>query len=151
MENLEYSGLMHPNVEWKNAAGKVFFSMKKKEDWGPTYYVFEINRDILSDNEQSKFEECWEIICHSAGLMNILLFDSQEIMDAVETQIKNVMISEDAKRAIAEADDTGERVLVRDIDISLFDHGTREITSLTIGISVLAGSSESIKKMFNDG
>jgi hypothetical protein len=34
------------------------------------------------------------------------------------------MESEDAKNARGKADETGEIVLVRDIDIRLFDHGT---------------------------
>jgi len=149
MGSLEYTGLMYPNIEWKTASGDVFFSMKRKEDWGPTYYVFEKNIDLLSDEDRAKFEEGWEEISWAAGLMGFRLFDSREIMDAVEAQIKIVMESEDAKRAMAEADETGERVLVRDIDISLFDHGTRKINSLTVGISILAGASESIKKAFN--
>jgi len=133
---------MHANIEWKNASGEVVFRMKRKEDWGPTYYVFEKNMDVLSDKERAKFEEGWEEISWAAGLLGFLLFDSREIMDAVQAQIKIVMESEDAKRAMAEADETGELVLVRDIDISLYDHGTKQITSLTIGISVPAGASE---------
>jgi len=45
------------------------------------------------------------------------------------------------------ADKMEDRVLVRDIKISLFDHGTGRITSLDIGISVLAGASKVIKKL----
>ena len=133
---------MFANIEWKTASGEVVFRMKRKEEWGPTYYVFEKNLDVLSEEERAKFEEGWEAISGAAGLIGISLFDSREIMEAVEPQIKKVIQSEDAKRAMAEADKTGEFVLVRDIDISLYDHGTKKITSLTIGISVPAGASE---------
>ena len=139
---MEFSGLMFANIEWKTASGEVVFRMKRKEEWGPTYYVFEKNLDVLSEEERAKFEEGGEAISGAAGLIGISLFDSREIMEAVEPQIKKVIQSEDAKRAMAEADKTGEFVLVRDIDISLYDHGTKKITSLTIGISVPAGASE---------
>ena len=46
---------------------------------------------------------------------------------------------------MAEADETGKVVLVRDVDISLFDHGTGRVTSLTLGISVPAGASEALR------
>ena len=148
---LEYSGLMYANIEWKNASGEVFFKLKRKEDWGPTYYVFEKNLDVLSDEEKTKFKLGWKIISEVAGKAGFKLFDSAEIMEAVEAQIKIVLESKDAKRAMAEADETGEITLVRDIDINLFDHGTRRITSLTLGISVPAGASESVKEAFNVG
>ena len=116
--------------------------MKRKEEWGPTYYVFEKNLEFLSDEEKTRFDLGLEFISMVAGKAGFKLFDSAEIMEAVEAQIKKVLESEDAKRAMAEADETGELILVRDIDISLYDHGTKQITSLTIGISVPAGASE---------
>ncbi len=140
---------MYPNIEWKNTSGEVFFKLKRKEDWGPTYYIFEKNLELLSDEEKTRFDLGWDYISRVASKAGFKLFDNAEIMEAVEPQIKLVLESEDAKRAMAEADETGEITLVRDIDISLYDHGTKQITSLTIGISVAAGASESIKKAFN--
>jgi len=121
--------------------------MKRKEDWGPTYYIFELNKEVLSEEEKNDFEKAWEFMRAVAGTMGIRLFDGSEIKDAILSKIKEVLTSEDAKRAMAEADKTGEFVLVRDIDISLFNHATGRITSLTIGISVPAGASESIKNI----
>ena len=151
MEALEYTGLMYANIEWKNASGEVVFKLKRKEDWGPTYYIFEKNLEVLSDEEKIRFDLGWDFITWAAVKTGFKLFDNAEIMEAVEPQIKLVLESEDAKRAMAEADETGEITLVRDIDISLFDHGTKRITSLTIGISVCAGASESIKEAFSVG
>ena len=149
MGNVEYTGLMYPNIEWKTASGDVFFKLKRKEEWGPTYYVFEKNEEFLSDEEKPRFKDGWEFISMVARLIGFKLFDHAEIMEAVEPQIKKVLESEDGRRAMAEADETGDLVLVRDIEISLFDHGTREITSLTIGISVPPRASESIENIFN--
>ena len=127
------------------------FKLKRKEEWGPTYYIFEKNLEVLSDEEKIRFDLGWDFITWAAVKTGFKLFDNAEIMEAVEPQIKLVLESEDAKRAMAEADETGEIVLVRDIDISLYDHGTKQITSLTIGISVPPGASESIKEAFNVG
>ncbi len=146
-EDLEYSGLMYPNLEWKNASGDVILKLKRKEDWGPVYYVFEKNLEFLSDEERTRFDADWDFISMVAGKAGFKLFDSAEIMEAVHAQLKAVLESEDGKRAMAEADETGEITLVRDIDIRLYDHGTRRITSLTIGISVPSGASENIKGM----
>ncbi len=148
---LEYSGLMHSNLEWKTASGDVILKLKRKEDWGPVYYVFEKNLEFLSDEERTSFDANWNFICMVAGKAGLELFDSAEIMEAVEAQIKIVLTSEEAERAMAEADETGETTLVRDVDISVFDHGTGRITSLTLGISVLSGASESVKEAFNVG
>jgi len=136
---------MHPNIEYSTKSGDVFFKIKRKDEWGPTYYVFELNEELLSDEEKTKFKEAWSIMKMGARVCGIKLFDSTEIMDALQAKIKEVLESDDAERAMAEADETGEIVLVRDIDISLFDHGTGRVTSLTLGISVPSGASEALR------
>lgn len=144
MGSLEYSGLLYPTLEGRNEKG-VFFRMKRKDEWGPTYYVFEKNMELLSKDEKKEFDEVWKLITDYAGKSGINLYDNAEIMEAVQSQMTKVMKSEDAKRALKKANEIGaveieDRVLVRDIEIRLFDHGTGRINSLTIGISVLAGS-----------
>ncbi len=138
---------MHADVEYVTKSGEVFFKMKRKEEWGPAYYVFEKHLEVLSDEEKTKFKEDWKDLTDFMGKAGITLFDSAEIMEVLQAQIKKVLESEDAERARAEADETGELVLVRDIDIRLYDHGTGKITSLTIGISVPSGASENIREM----
>jgi len=136
MEHGEYSGLMYADIEWKTEDGQVFFSMKKKSDWGPTYYVFEKNLDVLPEEERAKFEEGFIEIARMAGIIGIRLYDSREIMDAVQSKMRELMDSTDWEKAEKEAETSKENVLVKDIKISLFDHGTGEIEGLTIGISV---------------
>jgi len=149
MEELEYSGLMYADLEWKNVKGEVFFKLKRKTDFGPIYYVFEKNEELLSEEEKILFKKSWEQITIGAGLCGVQLFDSREIMDAVQNQIKKVMESDEARAAMVEADRTGEVTLVRDVQVSLFDFGTQKVTGLTVGISVPAGASEKIKESFN--
>lgn len=136
MENMEYSGLLSPDVEFKTKSGKVFFRMKRKTDWGPLYYVFEKPDAGLSDEEKESLDKAFKVISTFAGMMGIQLFDSAEIWDALQNKIIGVLESMEAKKARAKAKETGDLVLVRDVDISLFDHGTGKITTLTMGISV---------------
>ena len=145
MEGLEDSGLMHPHIEYTTKSGEVFFSMKRKDECGPTYYIFDLNEELLSDYEKTQFSEAWDIMKLGARVCGIKLFDSTEIMDAVKARIKEILNSEEAERAMSEADEKGETVLVRDVDISLFDHGTGKVASLTLGINVPAGASEAIR------
>jgi len=151
MEDIEFSRLMHPNIEWSTESGEVFFSLKRKEEWGPTYYIFDLNLEVLSDYEKKQFEESWNIMKLGAIACGVKLFDTNEIQDAVITRVKEILKSEDAEKAMAEADKTGEITLVRDIKISLFDHATGQVTSLEIGISVPPGSSELIKESLKVG
>jgi len=145
MEIREYSDLMHPNMEYSTKSGEVFFTMKRNDEWGPTYYIFDLNEEVLSDDEKTKFKEAWSIIKMGAKVCGIKLFDSVEIKEALQAKIKEVMTSEDAERDMAETDETREIILVRDIDISLFDHGTGRVISLTLGVSVPAWASEMIR------
>jgi len=146
MEDIEFSGLLHPNIEWTTESGEVFFSLKRKDEWGPTYYIFDLNLELLPDEDKTKFDEAWEIMKIAAIACGIKLFDTVEIQAAVITRVKEILKSEDAEKAMAEADKTGEITLVRDIKISLFDHATGQVTSLEIGISVPPGSAELIKE-----
>ena len=145
MEDIEYSGLLHANIEYATKSGEVFFKMKRKDGRGSTYYVFELHEELIPEEEKRPFNKAWSIMKAVAGKLGIKVFDSAEIMEAIQAQIKKVLESKDAERAMAEADAMKEPVLVRDIDISLFDHGTGRITSLTLGISVLAGASEMMR------
>jgi len=147
MEDIEYSGLLHANIEYTTKSGEVFFKIKKKDEWGSTYYVFELHEELIPDEVKISFNEAWSIMKAVSGRLGINVFDSAEIMEALQVRIKEILESEDAERAMAEADETGEVVLVRDVDISLFDHGTERVTSLTLGISVPAGAAEAMRTL----
>jgi len=91
MENLEYSGLMYPDFSLSTKSGEVYFTMKKKDEWGPAYYVFEQNLELLSEEEKNEFKETWKFMKALAGLSGICLYDSAEIKDAVQAQIMKVL------------------------------------------------------------
>ena len=146
MEDIEWSPLMHANIEWATKSGEVFFSLKRKSEWGPSYYIFDLNLELLPDEDKKKFDEAWDIMKLGARACGVKLFDTNEIQDAVMTRVKEILMSEAAEKAMVEADKTGEITLVRDIDISLFNHATGSITSIEIGISVPPGSLELIKE-----
>jgi len=146
MEDIEFSRLLHANLEWSTESGEVFFSLKRKDEWGPTYYIFDMNLEVLPDDQKAKFNEAWDIMKLGAIACGVKLFDTNEIQDAVITRVKEILTSENAEKAMDEADKTGEITLVRDIEISLFDHATGQVTSLEIGISVPPGSAELIKE-----
>ena len=73
MEDIEFSRLMHPNIEWATKSGEVFFSLKRKEEWGPTYYIFDLNLEVLPDEEKTKFREAFSIMKLGARACGIKL------------------------------------------------------------------------------
>jgi len=128
----------------------VFFKIKRKDEWGKPYYIFELNEELIPEKEKQPFNKAWNIMKSISGKTGIKIFDSAEIMDAVQAKMKEIMESEDAARAMAKADETGELTLVRDIKISLFDHGTGRVTGLTLGVSVPAGVSNMMSARAED-
>jgi len=150
MGELEYSGLMDATLEFTNEDGEIIFTMKRKDNYNSLYYLFEKHEDKMSSENKQKFEMAWDFITMAAALMKIPLYDSNELIDGITGKAKIVMISEDAERAMQEADNTGERVLVRDIDIKIFDHGTGRIDNLTVGISVPPGGQTSHERLLAD-
>lgn len=136
---------MYANMEFTNEAGEIIFRMKRKDNYGSLYYLFEKHEDKMSSEDKQNFANAWEIITMAAELMRIPLYDTNELMDGLLGRAKIVLTSEDAERAMEKADKTGETVLVRDIDIKIFNHGTGLIDNLTIGISVPPGASQVMK------
>jgi len=145
MDELEYSGLMYANLEFTNEAGEIIFTMKRKDDYNSLYYLFEKHEDKMSSEDKQKFEIAWEIITMAAALMRIPLYDSNELIDGIAGRAKSILESEEGEHAMEKADKMGEKVLVRDIDIKIFDHGTERIDNLTVGISVTPGARQAIK------
>ena len=145
MGELEFSGLMDATLEFTNEDGETIFKMKRKDNYDSLYYLFDKYEDKMSLEDKQNFVEAWKIITMAAECMRIPLYDSNELMDGIMGRAKMVLESEDGLRAMEEADKTGERVLVRDIDIKIFDHGTRRIDNLTVGISVTPGALQGMK------
>jgi len=147
MSELELGGLMHATMVFKNKDGETVFSMKRKDDYDSLYYIFEKNEDIMSSEEKEKFAQAFELIAMGAATRGIPLYDSRELMDGVAGKMQVLLRSKETVRALKEADKTGEVVLVRDVDITVFDHGTGRINNLTVGISVPPVGSENIEKI----
>ena len=146
----EYSGLMDANLEFKNNAGEIIFKMKRKDNYGSLYYIFEKYEDKMSSEDKQNFEMGWEIITMAAAFMGIPLYDSNELIEGIMGRAKILLDSEDGERAMEEADKTGENVLVRDIDVKIFNHGTGQINNLTVGISVPPRGQTSHERLLAD-
>ena len=120
---------MYADFEYRTESGEVFLKIKKKDE-ELNCLVFEKDMDLLSERERASFRKDWESFTAKIALLGVRLFDSQEIFEAIQARMMTLV----------EADETGETTLARDIDIHLFDHGTCEIVTLTIGISVPKGA-----------
>lgn len=150
----EYSDLLDPNIEVRNDKGEVIFAMKRKDTWGPTYYLFEKHEDRAgTEEEKAKLNRVVVGIAAMSKIAGFPLYDVREINDALGSHIAVVMESEEGKAAQKLVDDgKGElleggmrRVFIKDVSFNVFDHATGEINELTVGISAAAkGSLESL-------
>lgn len=141
---------MDANLEFTNEAGEIIFTMKRKDNYNSLYYLFEKHEDKMSSEDKQKFEMAWDFITMAAALMKIPLYDSNELVEGIMGMAKSILESEEGEHAMDKADNTGERVLVRDIDIKIFDHGTGRIDNLTVGISVPPGGQTSHERLLAD-
>ncbi len=132
---VEYGDLMSPSLEVRNDKGEVIFAMKRKDTWGPTYYIFEMHKDRMNEEEKKATDEVFESITTVAGLIGFAFYDMREITDALTAKAKAVMESEKGKAAQKKAEESGEDVFVEDVIFKIFDHSTGEINALTVGIS----------------
>ena len=147
MGEIEYSRLLYADMVYKNKDGEVVFSMKRKDGYNSLYYIFELNEENMTPEEILLFAEAFEAIKMGARMMDIPLYDSKELMDGVSGQIQVLLGTKDALHALKKADKTEELVLVRDVDVKVFDHATGKINSITVGISVPPGAGEYIEKL----
>ena len=147
MSDMEFSQLMHGKAVLRNEKGEVVFTMKRKEGYGSVYYIFEKNLEAMSEEMKKDFPEAFEMMCRSARMLGIPFYDFYELTDGVNGQVLGVLKTEEAIRAMKKANRTGKVVLVRDIDVKVFDHGTRKINTITVGVSVPPGGEEYVKKL----
>ena len=147
MSDMEFTRLMHGKAFLKNEKGEVVFKMKRKEGYGSVYYIFEKNEEAMSDEMKAEFPEAFEVMCMGARMLGIPFYDFNELTDGVNGQILATLKTKEAIRAMEKANRTGKIVLVRDIDVKIFDHGTRKINTITVGVSVPPGGEEYVKKL----
>lgn len=150
MDELEHIGLMYANMEVKNIeTGEIIFKMKRKDDYGSLYYLFEKYEDKMTQEDKINFPIAWDIITMGAALLGIPLYDSKELMQGITGRTIRLLKSKEGKRAIEEADKTGKTVLIKDIQVSVFDHGTKKIDSITVGLSVPPRASQDLENIGN--
>ncbi len=137
---VEYGDLMSSSIEVRNDKGEVIFAMKRKDKYPPTYYLFEMHKDRMNEKEKAAADEAFESISTMAGRMEFALYDLREIADALTAKGKVVMESEKGTAAQKKADESGEDVFVEDVSFKIFDHATRQINTLTVGINARKAS-----------
>ena len=150
----EYSDLLGPSIVVRNDKGEVIFSMKRKDTWGPTYYLFEKHEDRAgTEEDKAKLNRAVAGIAAMSKIAGFPLYDIREINDALEGKTKPIMESPEGKAAQKLVDEGGgeelpsgiRRVFIRDVTFAIFNHANGEIDELTVGISAAAkGSLESL-------
>ena len=147
MGDLEYSGLLYADRVFRNEYGEPVLSIKRKDNYGTLYYVFEIREENLTPRVKKGVYETLDFIKESLNVLGIPLFDSKELMDGITGTAQRVLASKEAKKAIKKATKTGKVTLVKDVNVMVFNHATGKIHSLTIGVSVPPNSEDAIKEM----
>lgn len=114
--------LLYPSMVVKTKKGKVFYRHKNKHN--EDYFLFELDESLIEDDAlKRKWTEAWVIILQAAASVGIGFFDIEEVTIGAEQAMKDLGITD------------GEGV---DVTISLMDHATKEMTTLTVGVSAVA-------------
>ncbi|KKN06179.1 hypothetical protein LCGC14_1079860 [marine sediment metagenome] len=143
----EFSDLIGANLVVRNDEGKIILAMKRKDTWGPTYYLFEKYEDRVTTEEgRQKLEEAMIGLGILASKFGFPLYDTKEINEGLAAKLMAVMESKEGKAAQEKANEGDEdRVFIKDVLIRVFNHATKDIDELTIGISAASkGSVESL-------
>ena len=114
--------LLYPTMAVKTKKGVVFYRHKNKHN--EDYFLFELDESLIEDDTlKLKWAEAWEIILQAAASVGIGFFDIEEVTIGVEQAVKDLGVTD---------------VEGVDVTISLMDHATREMTTLTVGVSTVA-------------
>lgn len=117
---MERIGLLYPTMAVKNKkSGKIFYKHKSKGD----YFIFELDESLIDDSDREKWGLAWAVILHVASSAGIGFFDVEEVTVNAEQAVKDLDIT-DTEGA--------------DVTISVMNHATKEIESLTVGVSAVA-------------
>jgi len=110
-------GLLYPSMSVKaRKSGKVFYSHKCKGD----FFLFELDESLMDDVDRERWKEAWSVILQAAALVNIAFFDIEEVTVGVDLAMKDIDTPE------------GESV---GVDISLMNHATMEMNTLTVAVT----------------
>ncbi len=150
----EYSDLLGPSIAVRNDKGEVIFAMKRKDTWGPTYYLFEKHEDRAgTEEEKANLNRAVAGIAAMSRVAGFPLYDIREINDALGAKTKTIMESPEGKAAQKLVNEGGgevlesgmRRVFIKDVTFNVFDHATGRLNELTVGIS--AAAKESVESL----
>lgn len=112
-----------PGVIWKTKEGRVFFQMKRIDykGRGNVYYIFRVDREAIDEEGRQFFEKAWKMLREAARLMQVALFDIDEVGERISEAIKGMPRWK------------GQR----DFDIELYDHASGETQTVTKGITLV--------------
>lgn len=114
--------LLSPTMAVKTKKGEIFYRHKNKSN--ENYFLFELNESLIDDDALKRnWAEAWAVILHAAALANIGFFDIEEVTIGVEQAVKDLGI----------VDSEGV-----DVTITLMNHATKEMETLTVGVSAVA-------------
>lgn len=114
--------LLYPTMAVENKKGVVFYRHKNKHK--EDYFLFELDESLIDDDAlKRKWTEAWGIILRAAASVGIGFFDIEEVTIGVERAMKSLDIAGDKSA---------------DVTIPLMDHATKEMTTLTVGVSAAA-------------
>ncbi len=146
--------MLGPSIEVRNDKGEVIFAMKRKDTWGPTYYLFEKHEDRAgTEEEKAKLNRAVAGIAAVSRVAGFPLYDIKEINDAMEAKTKAIMESPEGKAAQKLVNEGGgevlesglRRVFIKDVSFNVFNHADGKLNELTVGISAAAkGSLEAL-------
>jgi len=118
--------LLSPTMAVKTKKGEIFYRHKNKDK--ENYFLFEMDESLICDDAlKRKWAEAWEIILRAAASAGIGFFDIEEVTIGVDQAMRDLGITDD------------EGV---DVTISVMNYATKEMESLTIGVSAVAAGGD---------
>ena len=113
--------LQFPTIEVRNKKGDLVLTLKRKDKYETLYYLFEIHQENLDDEEG--FYEAWEGIKSFSRMMEIPLYDAEEV---------TVKVNQAIGKLLAEGVSLEKP---HDITITIRDEATGSTNRLVIGVS----------------
>jgi len=119
--------IMDPSLIWKNRKGEVVFAVKRKDQWGPVYYIFEKHEDRMEPQNRDKFHDCWELIRRAARLAGIPLYDIAEM---------KLLYKKATDKYVQETGEIPPEYPKQvDISVPIYDYASETLHHLVIGVS----------------
>ena len=130
---LTHGGLLDANFQMANEKGEIVFEMKKKEPLDPDgnkqlYYIFRVHEKNMNEKQRKGFPKVLTMIMWAAKRMGIPMYTYDEITERTSEQVAKLFETDTFP-------EPGEGQI--DVNIEVFNYATKELATLTIGISSL--------------